>query len=72
MYAYRTSNDDGICKTGNSDDGECGGSSILVKLMRDEKVENMFVAVSRIHRGPNLGKRRFELIEQACADVLKL
>ena len=53
-------------------DGECGGSEILVKCMQSRKMDNIFVAVSRIHAGPNLGKRRFQMIKQACMDVLNL
>lgn len=46
---------------GNSDDGEYSASVILHKLLCDRKCENMFLCVSRIHDGPNLGRTRFEL-----------
>ena len=58
MYAYRIDTEDGIFETGNSDDGECNISKVLVKLLDNLKVENVFLAVSRIHQGPNLGKQR--------------
>ena len=72
MYAYRIDTEDGIFETGNSDDGECNGSKVLVKLLDNLKMENVFLAVSRIHRGPNLGKQRFELIKQAGEEALQL
>ena len=72
MYAYRIDNEDGIFVTGNSDDGEWNGSSILVDLLDNLKMDNIFLAVSRLHRGPNLGKRRFQLIKQAGEAALQL
>ena len=57
---------------GNSHYGEYRGSSVLCKFIEDKRIQNMLLAVSTIHKGPNLGKRRFELIEQACFDVLKV
>ena len=72
MYAYRIDTDDGIFVTGNSDDGECMGSDILVKLLDKLKMDNVFLAVSRIHQGPNLGRKRFELIHQVGEEALQL
>ena len=43
-----------------------------VKLLDNLKVENVFLAVSRVHQGPNLGKQRFELIKQAGEEALQL
>ena len=72
MYAYRISNDDGTFLQGNSDDGEYRGSSILLEQIEGKMMKDVFLAVSRVHKGPNLGKKRFKLIEQACIDVLNL
>ena len=72
IYAYRIDSEEGILETGNFDDGECGGSEIFVKCIQSRKMDNIFVAVSCIHAGPNLGKRRFQMIKQACMDVLNL
>ena len=72
MYAYHIDVGEGIFESGNSDDREYKGSDVLVKFIQNQDIENIFVAVSRIHSGPNLGGRRFQLIKQACADVLML
>ena len=72
MYANCIDSEEGILETGNFDGGECGGSEILVKYIQGRKMDNIFVAVSRIHAGPNSGKRRFQMIKQACMDVLNL
>ena len=72
MYAYRIDSEEGMLETGNFHDGECGGSEILVKCIQRRKMDNIFVAVSRIHPGPNLGKRHFQMIKQACMVMLNL
>ena len=66
MYAYHIDSEE-------CDDGECGGSEILVKgKWISRKMDNIFVAVSSIHAGPNLGKYHLQMIKQACMDVLNL
>ena len=72
MYAYHIDNEDGVFASGNSDDGEIKGSEIIVNYLQENKLENVFVAVSRIHKGPNLGKQRFNLIKQSCVDVINM
>ena len=72
MYAYHIDGEEGIVESGNSDDREYKGSDILVKYIQDNKIDNIFIAVSRIHNRPNLGGRRFHLIHQACRDVVRL
>ena len=70
MYAYHIDNEDGVFATGNSDDGEIKGSEVISNYLQENKLENMFVAVSRIHNGPNIGRQRFNLIRQSCAEVI--
>ena len=72
MYAYRIDREEGIYETGNHDDGECMGSDVLVRCIQEAKIDNIFVSVTRIHSGPNLGNRRFQMIQQACRDVIQL
>ena len=58
-YAYtvhRKSKDaTAITLTGHDDDGEFGASKILLDVLT--KTENTFIAVSRLHKGPNIGKK---------------
>ena len=72
VYAYRIDTHDGIFEMGNSDDGECRGSEILVRLLECEERDNIFLAVSRVRCGGNIGKRRFELIKQAGEEAMHL
>ena len=70
MYAYHIDNEDGVFATGNSDDGEIKGCEVISNYLQENKLENVFVAVSRIHNGPNNGRQRFTLIRQSCAKVI--
>ena len=69
MYAYcvpgKSPND---CIFGNDDDGEYGASEMLLETLKKHGLTECFVAVSRIHSGPNIGKKRFQLIE-SCAKL---
>ena len=56
--------------SGYSDDGETGASDVLKKLIHERSLKNVFFAVSRKHQGPNLGKRRFELIKSVASEVI--
>ena len=55
---------------GHSDDGETGASDILKTLIEERRLTNTFLAVSRCHNGPNLGKRRYELMRSTALDAL--
>ena len=75
MYAYSFTDetptfDQQFVQHGNSDDGEYGGSRILTRLLKESKLTNTFLAVSRVHNGPNIGRKRFDLIEESCRRVL--
>ena len=71
MYAYHVDNEHGVFVTGNFDDGEIKGSQVICNYMQELNLENMFIAVSRAHNGPNIGKQRFDLIRQSCVEVLQ-
>ena len=68
-YAYtvpeKSKDATAITLTGHDDDGEFGASKILLDILT--KTENTFIAVSRLHKGPNIGKKRFQLVE-TCAN----
>ena len=75
MYAYSYTEetatfDEQSVQHGNSDDGEYGGSRILTRLLSETKLNNIFLAVSRVHNGPNIRRKRYELIEESCRRVL--
>ena len=61
MYAYVANdhaNPDSTLQ-GFSDDGEYGGSRLLMKAIQRHSLSNVFLAVSRHHEGPNIGKKTF-------------
>lgn len=55
---------------GNSDGGEWAASKILANLLEENLKTNIFLAVSRKHDGPNLGRKRFSIISQIGREVL--
>ena len=68
-YAYSITNEieDVI---GQSDDGETGTSDVLKTIIQERNLTNIFLSVSRCHNGPNLGKKRFEIIRATALDAL--
>ena len=68
-YAYSIL-DGGNTTDGQSDDGEIGASDILQTIIKEKGLTNIFVAVSRCHSGPNIGKKRFEMIKTAALNVI--
>ena len=68
-YAYSISDETGET-SGQSDDGETGASELIKTVIEDKKLTNVFLAVSRLHNGPNLGKKRFEIIRATALDAL--
>ena len=71
MYAYRVFEDNKII-SGFSDDREWCGGKVLDKLLEEKNINNAFLAVSRLHRGPNLGQDRFKHIESVARDALSV
>ena len=51
---------------------EYGASKILCDIIKEKGLENIFLAVTRIHNGPNLAKKRFELISSAARKVIDM
>ncbi len=48
------------------DDGEHGASARILKLLQHKGVDNLMVIVTRWKaERPNMGKRRFAMIEEA-------
>ena len=70
-YAYSITNEtENDCIIGQSDDGETGASDILKTIIQERGLTNIFLSVSRCHNGPNLGKKRFEIIRATVLDAL--
>ena len=72
IYAYVVTDESGMKISGHSDDGEWSASKIITNIMRKEGENNIFVAVSRRHDGPNLGPKRFTAISLAAANAIKM
>ena len=68
-YAYTITTDKGIT-SGHSDDGEIGAGKILKMILEQNSIENVLIAVSRHHNGPNLGQKRFDLIRSTALKAL--
>ena len=77
IYAYKVRDvESGQVVRGFSDDREWCGAVVLKDIIEKTKQENIFLAVSRHHKGPNLGAARFTHIgivaKQAFANELNL
>ena len=72
MYVYRYVNADNDTVEGYSDDGEVRGSKEIWRAMDRLGINNVFVAVSRRHDGPNIGQRRFDIIREVTNKVINL
>ena len=64
-YAYTINSKDKPITRGHNDDLETGGSKVLNKYINEELISNVFLCVTRIKNGPNIGRIRFDLIEEA-------
>ena len=71
IYAYNIIDPSGMKIEGNSDGGEWAASRLLVTLIEEEGLKNVFLAVTRKHAGPNLGPQRFKIISEVAADALQ-
>ena len=71
MYAYKYSNEFGT-HTGFSDDSEIAGSRIIDSYLQNEEIDNIFICVTRLKKGQNIGRIRFELIEEVTKEIIKL
>lgn len=70
MYAYRIGDSRDSMETGFSDDDEVGGASILMELLEKHKLSNVFICVTRIKSGFNIGPIRFKCIEKCAKELL--
>ena len=53
-----------------SDDGEHKAGSTMLNVLKTHKLWNMAVFIVRYHEGPNLGKLRFQIIEEMTSNVI--
>lgn len=65
IYAYKCNT-----KSGYSDDGETNGSKLLMDIIDDRKLDNIFLCVTRNKDGPNIGQKRFDLITNCAKQLL--
>ena len=72
IYAYRIRDEQGTVHTGFSDDKETNGGKILLELLEERKKTEHFLCITRLKKGFNIGKTRFELIKKAATEVLDL
>ena len=70
MYAYQVSEEHRTI-SGFSDDREWCAGGLLSKILEEGNHTNIFVAVSRVHEGPNLGVARFDHITTAAKEALR-
>ena len=70
IYAYNYIDPDGQTISGYSDDGEWQTSVMLKDLLEANINSNGILIVTRRHDGPNLGKRRFDLVRDVAREVL--
>ena len=59
-------------RSGYYDDGEWKGSTVLSSILEDRKLSDVILIVTRKFGGVFLGKRRFQLIKKAAAEVVNL
>ena len=56
----------------NVDEGEDGGSRVIQNLLKELKVSNVMVIVTRVFGGKHLGKRRWEHMRTCATEALKV
>jgi regulator of replication initiation timing len=72
MYAYRIMSPDGRVIEGHKDDGEHGASYKMLKMLRDNEVENVMTVVTRWFGNKHMGPKRFQCIEQCANSALQM
>ena len=72
IYAYSVMDESGMKITSHSDDGEWAASRLLANLLTENSNSNIFIAVSRRHDGPNLGRQRFTYITDVGKEAIQL
>ena len=71
MYAYNVNADGETEESGYSDDDEVGAGTILMDLLKSHKKTNMFICVTRIKKGSNIGEVRFTHIKTCAKELLQ-
>jgi putative IMPACT (imprinted ancient) family translation regulator len=71
IYAYRVRERNKIVE-GQKDDGEHGAGHHILQLMREQKVENCMIVVTRWYGGQNLGPQRFDCIVNSARSALHM
>lgn len=69
MYAYKFGIDGEATESGYSDDKEIGAGEILMDKIEQSNLTNVFICVTRLKKGSNIGPSRFTYIKR-CADNL--
>ena len=71
IYAYSIMDPSGMKIVGNNDGGEWAASKMLVNLIEEKGLTNIFLAVTRKHAGPNLGRKRFTYITKMATKAIE-
>ena len=70
IYAYKMGITEDTIQSGYSDDDEVEAGSMLMELLNSENRTNIFVCVTRIKNGPNIGAARFTHIKNCAKQLL--
>ena len=72
MYAYKIGGPGESIESGFADDNEINGGTLLMNLIEKEKLTNIFLCVTRIKNGPNIGQNRFDHIKNCAKNVIQV
>ena len=70
MYAYKIGGTGDAIESGFFDDSEIQGGSKLMELINDENAKDIFICVTRLKRGSNIGPARFTHIVNCAKEVI--
>ena len=71
IYAYKIGTDGDTVESGYCDDDEVGAGTLLMELLKTQKKTNMFVCVTRMKKGANIGEVRFTHIKNCAKKALE-
>lgn len=72
IYAYRLKDNLDDIEYGYSDDRETKAGKLLYDILLEQDKTNVFLCVTRLKNGDNIGQDRFNLIKSTAIDVLSL
>lgn len=72
MYAYRIKDSLDDIEYGYSDDRETKSGKILYDILSQQEKTNVFLCVTRLKNGNNIGQDRFNLIRSTATEALSL